>query len=141
MSNVIVYGQWVVLVISVAAIFMLGSKEDGWRSQGFIYTALARFLGGLIFLFTELWALAIANTIYVVLSIRGYLNNVSNEQQDKTTFWELWCKSIGHKAYDDDSKADKVAIIRTFWIVLHILTCLAIISNAIANHGWGLIGL
>jgi nitrogen fixation-related uncharacterized protein len=55
--------------------------------------------------------------------------------------WEYWCKAIGSKAYDDDDKADHVAIIRTVWIILHILTCLAIILNAVANHGWGLIGL
>jgi len=55
--------------------------------------------------------------------------------------WELWCKAIGQKAYDDDRKADRVAMIRTAWVVLHIVTCLAIITNAIANHGWGLIGL
>jgi hypothetical protein len=54
--------------------------------------------------------------------------------------WEYWCKSIGVKAYEDNNKADRVAIIRTGWVVLHILTCLAIILNAIANHGWGLIG-
>ena len=53
--------------------------------------------------------------------------------------WELWCKAIGHKAYNDDKKADRVAMIRTAWIVLHILTCLAIILNAIQNHGLGLI--
>ena len=55
--------------------------------------------------------------------------------------WKLWCRTIGQKAYDDDSKADKVAILRTIWVVLHIVTCLAIITNAIANHGWGLIGV
>jgi len=54
--------------------------------------------------------------------------------------WEYWCKAIGSKAYDDD-KADRVAIIRTGWIFLHILTCLSIILNAIANHGCSLIGL
>jgi hypothetical protein len=55
--------------------------------------------------------------------------------------WEYWCKAIGQKAYDENSKADKVAIIRSIWVLLHIITCLAIITNAIANHGWGLIGL
>jgi len=55
--------------------------------------------------------------------------------------WEYWCKSIGSKAYEDDNKADRVAIIRSVWVVLHILTCIAIILNAIQNHGWGLIGL
>ena len=55
--------------------------------------------------------------------------------------WEYWCKAIGEKAYEDKDRADRVAIIRTLWIVLHIVTCLAIILNAIANHGWGLIGM
>jgi len=55
--------------------------------------------------------------------------------------WEYWCKAIGAKAYEDDNKADRVAILRTIWVVLHILTCFAIILNAIANHGWGLIGV
>lgn len=55
--------------------------------------------------------------------------------------WEIWCKAIGEKAYEDNNKADRVAIIRTVWVLLHILTCLAIILNAIANHGWGLLGL
>jgi len=55
--------------------------------------------------------------------------------------WHYWCKSIGTKAFNDDRKADVVAIIRTVWILLHIVTCLAIITNAIANHGWALLGL
>ena len=55
--------------------------------------------------------------------------------------WDLWCKAIGTKAYDDNCKADKVAIVRTGWVLLHIATCLAIITNAIANHGWELLGL
>ena len=55
--------------------------------------------------------------------------------------WEYWCKAIGEKAYNEKNKADRVALIRTAWVILHILTCLAIITNAIANHGWGLIGL
>ena len=55
--------------------------------------------------------------------------------------WEVWCKAIGTKAYNDKAKADQVAIVRTVWVLLHVATCLAIITNAIANHGWGLIGL
>lgn len=55
--------------------------------------------------------------------------------------WGYWCKALGTKAYDDNRKADKVAIIRTVWVLLHVVTCLAIITNAFANHGWGLIGL
>ena len=43
--------------------------------------------------------------------------------------WEYWCKAIGTKAFDEDFKADKVALIRTVWIILHIFTCCAIIAN------------
>lgn len=43
--------------------------------------------------------------------------------------WELWCKAIGQKAYDDDRKADRVAIIRSFWIILHVVTCSFIIAG------------
>lgn len=43
--------------------------------------------------------------------------------------WEYWCKAIGTKAYNDNKKADRVAIIRTVWIVLHIATCLFIIAG------------
>ena len=58
-----------------------------------------------------------------------------------TTFWNYWCKAIGSKAFADDKKSDVVAIIRTIWVLLHIVTCIFIILNAIANHGWKLIGI
>ena len=45
--------------------------------------------------------------------------------------WKYWCKAIGIKAFDEDDKADKVAIIRTIWVILHIITCIAIISNTL----------
>tara|TARA_Y100000593_G_C4268002_1_gene315826 strand:- start:38 stop:205 length:168 start_codon:yes stop_codon:yes gene_type:complete len=41
--------------------------------------------------------------------------------------WEYWCKAIGKKEYTKDKDADKVAVIRTIWILLHIVTCLFII--------------
>ena len=44
--------------------------------------------------------------------------------------WKYWCRAIGTKAFDENDKADAVAIIRTVWIVLHIITCFAIILNA-----------
>ena len=50
--------------------------------------------------------------------------------------WKYWCKAIGTKAFDDDDKADKVAIIRTLWIVLHIVTCLFIILGNGRNLGY-----
>jgi hypothetical protein len=47
--------------------------------------------------------------------------------------WQYWCKAIGQKAFGNDKKADKVAIIRTFWVILHIVTCIAIISNTLRH--------
>ena len=49
--------------------------------------------------------------------------------------WKYWCKAIGTKAYDDDKKADRVAIIRTGWVLLHIVTCLFIIIGNGRNLG------
>jgi hypothetical protein len=42
--------------------------------------------------------------------------------------WEYWCKAMGSKAYDDDDKANKVAILRT--------ACLAIIIHNTQKMGW-----
>ena len=53
--------------------------------------------------------------------------------------WRIWAKSLGEKVGDTDTQADTIAVIRTVWWFTHMLTCLAIILNAIANHGWGLL--
>ena len=55
--------------------------------------------------------------------------------------WSIWAKALGSKAYDDNKKADKVAIVRTLLISFEVLVGIFIILNAIQNHGWGLIGL
>jgi len=47
--------------------------------------------------------------------------------------WTYWCKALGTKAFNDDNKADVIAVMRTFWVLLHILTCLAIIINVLKN--------
>lgn len=57
------------------------------------------------------------------------------------TWWRIWAKSLGEKVGETDRQANAIAGVRTFWWALHVLTCLAIILNAIANHGWGLLGL
>jgi hypothetical protein len=53
--------------------------------------------------------------------------------QTFAVIWEYWCKSIGVKAYEDNRKSDRVAVIRSVWVLLHILTCCAIIANAIRH--------
>lgn len=56
-------------------------------------------------------------------------------------WWRIWAKSLGEKVGETDGQANAIAAIRTFWWVMHIATCIFIILNAIANHGWLLIGL
>ena len=55
--------------------------------------------------------------------------------------WTIWAKALGSKAFDEDDKADKVAIVRSCIILFEIIVGVFIILNAIANHGLGLIGL
>ena len=44
--------------------------------------------------------------------------------------WHYWCKAMGSRAYDNDRKDDHVRnIIRTFWFLLHIVTCCMIIAG------------
>jgi hypothetical protein len=60
---------------------------------------------------------------------------------DMSKLWRLWAKSLGEKVGETDQQADSIAVIRTVWWFTHMATCIFIILNAIANHGWGLIGL
>lgn len=55
--------------------------------------------------------------------------------------WTAWAKALGSKAFDDDKKADKVAIIRTVLVLFEVVVGIVIILNAFANHGLGLFGL
>lgn len=44
--------------------------------------------------------------------------------------WHVWCKAMGSKAYDNDKKDDYIHnIIRTIWVLLHVVTCSAIIAG------------
>ena len=47
---------------------------------------------------------------------------------------------VVRKVGETDAQADTIALIRTTWWFTHMATCIAIILNAIANHGWGLFG-
>ena len=55
--------------------------------------------------------------------------------------WTIWAKALGSKAFDEDRRADKVALVRSAIVVFELVVGLFIILNAMANHGWGLIGL
>ena len=55
--------------------------------------------------------------------------------------WTIWAKALGSKAFDEDHRADKVALVRSAIVVFELVVGMFIILNAVANHGWGLIGL
>ena len=47
--------------------------------------------------------------------------------------WRLWCKALGEKASNNDSEADKVALIRTFIFATYLITNIAIVANAVRH--------
>ena len=44
-------------------------------------------------------------------------------------WWRIWAQSLGEKVGESDRQADFVAIIRTFWWTVHIVTCFFIIAG------------
>ena len=50
---------------------------------------------------------------------------------------KYWCKAMGSHAYDDDKKDDHIHLLmRTPWFILHIVTCLMIITGNGRLLGW-----
>lgn len=48
--------------------------------------------------------------------------------------WRIWAKALGEKATQSDKESDKVAWIRTFFVLQAVVTNLYIIVNVI--HHW-----
>ena len=51
-------------------------------------------------------------------------------------WWRIWAKSLGEKVGETDEQADVVAVIRTFWWIVNIATCFAIIIHNTVKLGW-----
>jgi len=51
--------------------------------------------------------------------------------------WKLWAAHLGQKI-GEDHEADGIAVIRTFWWIIHIITCFMIIIHNGAKLGWWL---
>ena len=47
--------------------------------------------------------------------------------------WRIWAKSMGPKATEHDGEADIVAVIRTIFWIVNLITCFFIIANAIRH--------
>ena len=50
-------------------------------------------------------------------------------------WWRIWAKSLGEKVGETDTQADMVAAIRSFWWIVHIVTCFFIITHNGMNMG------
>tara|TARA_B100001142_G_scaffold214133_1_gene212209 strand:+ start:455 stop:1108 length:654 start_codon:yes stop_codon:yes gene_type:complete len=77
---VLQYGQWLILVISILALYLVSSVHHKTRLRGYLVTALSRFSGAIIFLFVDLFAFVIANLIQTYIAINGYFKNKTVEQ-------------------------------------------------------------
>ena len=47
--------------------------------------------------------------------------------------WRLWAKAIGEKASEQQSEADKVALIRTFLILSYFITNCFIVAGIVRH--------
>jgi hypothetical protein len=51
-------------------------------------------------------------------------------------FWSIWAKTIGSKISPDEREADIAAILRTIWVVVHLVACIFIIAHNGIKLGW-----
>ena len=72
--------------------------------------------------------------IYNICCNTSYFYTFTFKILSMNKLWDIWCKAIGSKAYRDNKKSDKVAIIRTIWVVLHVVTCIAIMLNTLRSY-------
>jgi hypothetical protein len=48
-------------------------------------------------------------------------------------YWSIWCKTLGKRISDSNKESDFACKWRTTWVTLHIITCIAIIANAVRH--------
>ena len=71
----LVYGQWVILILSILSLYLVSSVNHETRLNGYILTCVSRFSGALIFIFVDLFAFVIANLIQTYIAFNGYYKN------------------------------------------------------------------
>ena len=74
-ENILQYGQWIVLVLSIYSLYLVSSVKHEKRLSGYIFTGVSRFGGALIFLLVDLPAFVIANLIQTYIAFKGYFDN------------------------------------------------------------------
>ena len=75
MNDFVLYGQWVVVVISLLGVALVSSTKHNARLSGYIVTALGRLSGAVLFIFLDLYAFVLVNIIHTVIGLRGYYLN------------------------------------------------------------------
>ena len=60
MNDFVLYGQWVVVVISLLGVALVSSTKHNTRLSGYIVTALGRLSGAILFIFLDLYAFVLA---------------------------------------------------------------------------------
>ena len=81
-ENFLPYGQWVILVLSIYSLYLVSSVKHEKRLNGYIFTAISRFAGALVFLAVDLPAFVIANLIQTYIACKGYFNNKKAGKED-----------------------------------------------------------
>ena len=81
-ENFLQYGQWVILVLSIYSLYLVSSVKHEKRLNGYIFTAISRFAGALVFLAVDLPAFVIANLIQTYIAYKGYFNNKKAGKED-----------------------------------------------------------
>ena len=75
MNDFVLYGQWVVVVISLLGVALVSSTKHNTRLSGYIVTALGRLSGAVLFIFLDLYAFVLVNIIHTIIGLRGYFKN------------------------------------------------------------------
>ena len=68
-EEIVKYGQWVIVTISLLGVYLVSSTEPKSRLSGYIVTALGRFTGAMMFIILDLYAFVIVNIIHTLLHI------------------------------------------------------------------------
>ena len=74
-ESFLVYGQWVILILSILSLYLVSSVNHETRLNGYILSVVSRFSGVLIFIFVDLFAFVIANLIQTYIAFNGYYKN------------------------------------------------------------------
>ena len=81
-ENFLQYGQWIILVLSIYSLYLVSSVKHEKRLNGYIFTAISRFGGALVFLVVDLPAFVIANSIQTYIACKGYFDNKKAGKED-----------------------------------------------------------